>query len=370
MYSRLKKNLLTACQLGMLLAGSQAFAADLLPLAKDIKPGAQGLPTAFTKPLKMSICFFDMQGRNGEYYGRAQDLALIAKRWNIEATLKVFTEEEDAVKAFKAGQCEGAVMSTLRSREFNRFMGSLDAPGAIPTYQHMRVVLKTLLDKKIEPYTITGSYQTIGAYPLGAQYLFVRDGSMKTLDGMNGKKVAILNWDKSLNTLVGKMGATAVPESLSGFAKPFNKGEADAILSPAVAYHPFQLGQGMGEKGGIFKSPMGQLSAVLVINRDLISKKTDDVDARVAAFRSMSAQFLEDLLNQFFISIDHQDKDIPGKYWIEQDAAQLKAVEDFLNSTRIQMTKDGFYDARMMKILKKVRCTLDTKLSECAQTDE
>ncbi len=255
MYSRLYSRFLKACGISLLLASGSTMAADLLPLAKDIKPGNQGLPTAFTKPLKLSICFFDLQGRNGEYYGRAQDLALIAKRWNIEASLKVFTEEEDAVKAFKAGQCEGAVLSTLRSREFNRFMGSIDAPGAIPTYQHMRVVLKTLLDKRTEPYTITGPYQTIGVYPLGAQYLFVRDGGMTSLDGMKGKKVAILNWDKSLNTFVAKMGATAVPDALSGFAKPFNKGEADAILSPAVAYHPFQLGQGMGDKGGVFKTP-------------------------------------------------------------------------------------------------------------------
>lgn len=370
MFSSLKKNLLHVCQAGLLLAGASAMAADLLPLATDLKPGTEGLPAAFAKPLKMSICFFDMQGRNGEYYGRAQDLALIAKRWNIQATLKVFTEEEDAVKAFKAGQCEGAVMSTLRSREFNRFMGSIDAPGAIPTYQHMRVVLKTLLDKKIEPYTISGPYQTIGVYPLGAQYLFTRDGSTKTLDALNGKKIAILNWDKTLNTLIGKMGATPVAESLSGFAKPFNKGEADAILAPAVAYYPFQLGQGIGDKGGVFKTPITQLTAALVINRDMIRKKTEDVDARVAAFRSMSAQFLEDMLNQFFISIDHQDKDVPGKYWIEQEPAQAQALEDFLTKSRIEMTKEGLYDARMMKILKKVRCSLDTTRAECTITDE
>jgi len=98
--------------------------------------------------------------------------------------------------------------------------------------------------------------------------------------------------------------------------------------------------------------------------------KRQALDARVAAFRAMSAQFLEDLLNQFFISIDHQDKDIPGKFWIEQDAAQLKAVEDFLTDTRIEMTKEGLYDARMMKILKKVRCSLDTTREECGSTDE
>ncbi len=39
---------------------SQAYAADLLPLAKDVKPNTKGLPPAFVKPLKVSICFYDM----------------------------------------------------------------------------------------------------------------------------------------------------------------------------------------------------------------------------------------------------------------------------------------------------------------------
>ena len=69
-------------------------------------------------------------------------------------------------------------------------------------------------------------------------------------------------------------------------------------------------------------------------------------------------------------SIDHQDKDVPGKFWIEQDEASQKQFTAFLRNSRLQMTKDGVYDARMMKILKKVRCTLDTKLEECALTDE
>jgi hypothetical protein len=34
------------------------------------------------------------------------------------------------------------------------------------------------------------------------------------------------------------------------------------------------------------------------------------------------------------------------------------------------MTKDGIYDARMMKLLKKVRCKIEPAAAECALTDE
>ena len=63
MISRVKQFLVSSFSLGLLLAGANLHAADLLPLAKDIKPGEQGLPAAFVKPLKMSICFSTLMAK-------------------------------------------------------------------------------------------------------------------------------------------------------------------------------------------------------------------------------------------------------------------------------------------------------------------
>ena len=62
-----------------------------------------------------------MQGTAGEFYSRAKDLALIARRWNIVAEFKVMPDENQVAESFRAGKCEAAVMSTLHARDFNKF---------------------------------------------------------------------------------------------------------------------------------------------------------------------------------------------------------------------------------------------------------
>ena len=47
---------------------STLYASELLPLANDLKPNENGLPPPLEKPLNISVCFFDMQGKNGDFY--------------------------------------------------------------------------------------------------------------------------------------------------------------------------------------------------------------------------------------------------------------------------------------------------------------
>ena len=50
MFPSLKKLTISLCQVGLLLSCMPAQSADLLPLAKDIKPNTNNLPPAFVKP--------------------------------------------------------------------------------------------------------------------------------------------------------------------------------------------------------------------------------------------------------------------------------------------------------------------------------
>ena len=43
---------------------------------------------------------------------------------------------------------------------------------------------------------------------------------------------------------------------------------------------------------------------------------------------------------------------------------------NMLRSARLAVTKDGFYDPRMMKLLKNVRCKLEPSNYECSLSDE
>ena len=68
-------------------------ASEIMAIAKDLKPGENGLPPPLEKPLHISVCLFDILGKNGELYNRAKDLVLIARRWNVFTEIQVFTDE-------------------------------------------------------------------------------------------------------------------------------------------------------------------------------------------------------------------------------------------------------------------------------------
>lgn len=370
MFLSLNKQLAGIAVCGLLLAGQSAQSADLLNLAKDLQPNAKGLPAAFVKPMKVSICFFDMQGTSGEFYSRAKDLGVIARRWNIIADFKVMPDENKVAESFRDGKCEAAVMSTLHARDFNKFMGSVDAIGAIPTYQHMRLVLKTLFDPKLEPFAITEPYQVVSIFPVGAQYLHVRDRSHETIDSMPNKKAAVLDWSSSVATAIQQLGAQPVAADINNFARPFNKGELDMLVAPAMLYWPYELKQGLGDNGGIYSTPLMQTTATLLINRDLLKKKSPDLDSRVAAFHAITSEFLDDMLTNIFATIEKTEKEVPKKYWMILEPANEQKFQQAMHDARIQMTKDGIYDAKMMKVLKKVRCKIEPAAAECTATDE
>src|SRR6218665_1196918 len=208
----LKPALLKRCALSLAL---------LLPATPLLAAPA----AALEKQLNLSFCIYDPVGANGDAASRARDLALEAKKWNINTTIKVYTDERVAAEDFKAGQCEGLVVTTLRARQFNKFMGSLDAVGGIRSAKEMRAVLQTLANPKVIPLTISGPYQVIGVVPLGAAYVFVNDRSINSIEKAAGKKVAVLDWDKSQAKLVQQMGAQPVASDISNFFGKFNNGQ-------------------------------------------------------------------------------------------------------------------------------------------------
>ena len=249
-------------------------------------------------------------------------------------------------------------------------MGSVNAFGGAPTYEHMRVLLKSLFDAKLEKFAITEPYQVVGVFPIGAEYLHVRDQAMNSVEALAGKKVSVMDSDPSEVVMMQTMGLQATGASIANFVRPFNSGEVDALVAPAMVYAPYEVQRGLGDKGGIYRTPVTQMVASLIINRESLKKKTTDLDSRVAAFHAITAEFLDQLLDRNLVTIERTEKEIPKKYWMTLEPENEKKFQEALRTTRMQMTKDGVYDARMMKLLKKVRCKIEPTAAECALTDE
>lgn len=320
----------------------------------------------FEKPLNMTFCVYDPVGTKGDAATRANDLALQARKWNVFTTVKIYTDERIAAEDFKAGQCEGVVVTSLRARQFNKFMGSLDAIGAIRNYREMRAVLQTLANPKINPLTISGPYQVVAAVPLGAAYVFVNDRSINSIEKAAGKKVAVLEWDKSQAKLVQQLGAQPVASDISNFAGKFNNGQVDVVVAPAIVFKPLELYRGLGTKGAIFRFPVVQISGSIIINRDKLSKQVPDLDARVALMR----EFAYNSVEEAFKFVDKSEKEIEEKYWLDLTPDDQVKYTKMLREARLMLTQDGTYDPQMMSLLKRVRCKFEPQNYECALKDE
>src|SRR5690606_12261832 len=113
-----------------------------------------------------------------------------------------------------------------------------------------------------------GSYGLMGIAPAGAAYIFVNDRQINTLAKAAGKKVAVLEYDKTQSILVSQIGATPVASDVTNFSTKFNNGVVDVIAAPLVAYSPLELYKGMSPNGGIIDYPLAQITMQLIARTD------------------------------------------------------------------------------------------------------
>ena len=71
-----------------------------------------------------------------------------AKVWRGDIDLISYQNEAQAEKDFQQGKCDGVYMTSMRARTYNKFAGSVDAIGAVPTYAIAQKAISFALDKR------------------------------------------------------------------------------------------------------------------------------------------------------------------------------------------------------------------------------
>jgi hypothetical protein len=305
-------------------------------------------------------CVFDLVGKQGDTYELARDFALQAKREGINMTLRPYTNEGVAYEDFKAGQCDAVMMTNLRARQLNKFVGSVDSIGAVPSQDALRSVLNLLLSPKSADRMVSGPYEVAAIIPLGPVYPFVDDRAINTLAKASGKKIAVLEWDKTQARLVQEIGAQPVASDITNFAGKFNNGQVDIIAAPAIAFRPLELHRGLGTKGAIVNMPFMQITAVALIRHERFMPG-DGQKLRTIATR---------MIDPAFKLIKKSEDDIPAQYWAQVPRVEIDGYFGLMREARIRLTKDGEYDPDMMRFLKRVRCRYDPANAECIMDDE
>lgn len=370
--------LMLAGFLSSVVVGASAAPAPAIPAAPaaQAKVSVQGevislnkkaeLPPPLPKPVKLTVCLFDPMGQGGKITETAKDLALAARDWNLFVTLKIYTDERVASEDLKAGQCEAAAISTLRARQFNKSVSSIDAPGNLRNYDEMKSLLTMLANPVIASLAISGKYQIAAVIPIGAIYVFVNDKSINSIEKAAGKRVVVLDWDPTQAKMISSIGARPVLSDFTTYSGKFNNGQADIIASPAMGYKPLELYKGMGANGGVIRFPLLQATASIVIRRDLVMPKIPDMDSRLTQVRQFGLQYLDVLLTL----LKDAEMEIPKKYWIELSKADQEKYFGMLREARLNLAKEGIYDPVVLSVMKRVRCKHVPAAAECNLFDE
>lgn len=306
------------------------------------------------------LCVWDVTGTTGDVFNIMKDYKLAMSRYGVNFDMKAYTDERIAAEDFKAGQCDAVLMTGLRGRQFNGFVGSIDSMGSIPTYAHLRKVLDTLSRPNAAQLMVSGNYEVAGITPMGAAYLFVNDRSINNVGKMSGKKIAVLDYDKAQAKMVQKVGAQPVASDITNFAGKFNNGSVDIVGAPAAAYKPLELYKGLGTKGGIAQYPLLQVTLQMYIRKDKFA----------ADFGQKSREYMFTQYDRALKLIETAEKEIDKRFWLRIPDADQEKYNLMVRESRIGLTNDGIYDKKMMKLLKQVRCKSDPSNAECSQNLE
>lgn len=325
-----------------------------------------GLPPPLPKPVKMRFCVFDPMGPQGKITQTARELAKVARDWNFLVDIQTYTDERVATEDFKAGQCEGVALSTLRAKQFNFTVGSIDAPGNLRNYEEMKTLLQMLANPVVASLAINGKYQVAAIVPIGAIFVVVNDRRINSLDKAAGKRVVVLDWDPTQAKMISGIGAQPVPADFSTYAGKFNNGQADIIAAPAMGFRPMELYKGIGKDGGVIRFPLLQATATILIRRDLMLPKIPDMDMRLHQVRQFGLQYVDTL----FTLLREAETEIPAKLWINLPKPEQDKYYHMLREARLHLMKSGVYDPVMMSLMKRVRCKHAPADAECGQFDE
>lgn len=311
-------------------------------------------------PLQRSLCVWDLMGANGDNYSLMKDYRIAASQLGVDFKLKAYSDEKIATEDFRVGQCDATVITGLRARPFNSFTGSLESVGTIPSYEHFKTVVATLSSPKAAALMSQGFYEIAGVIPLGSAYFFVNDRSIDEVGKLAGKKIAIFDYDKSQVQLIRGIGAQAVPSDITNFGQKFNNGVVDIIVAPATAYRPLELYRGLGTRGGIPDFLLAQVSLQVVLRKDRFPD----------GFGQKSREYLSSQYDRVISLVKRSERDIDPKYWMHIPDVDRPRYIAMMRTARIDLTKNGTYDKRMMSLLKKVRCQFSPADAECSENLE
>ncbi|WP_111658158.1 putative solute-binding protein [Isoalcanivorax indicus] len=305
-----------------------------------------------------TVCVFSLTGVHGEPFDTLRDFALASQQLGVPLNLRPVTNERVAAEEFQAGQCDAALLTGMRARQFNPFTGSVDAIGGLQDYDSLEMLFTALARPALAPHMRHGPYEIAGLLPLGAAYIFLNDRSINNVGKMAGKRLAVLEHDPAQQMMALRIGAQPVSADISNFANRFNNGAVDVIAAPAAAYMPLEIYRGVGAHGAVVDLPVAQLSLQLVLRHERFPP----------VYAQQAREYFLDQFSRAMRLVENAESEI--LFFFPPPDADRGAYDQLLDEARLALTKAGHYDPLMMRLMKRVRCTRQPDRAECTDDRE
>lgn len=317
------------------------------------------------------LCIYDLIGTNGDQFNMARDYQLAMQKLGVSLELKGYTDERVATEDFRTGQCDAVMATGLRTRQFNGVSAAIDTVGAATilrdgridmasSYEVVRKVIQTFADPKAAKLMVEGNFEVAGVLPAGAAYPIVSDRRINSIETLAGKRIAAFDHDKAQAVMIQKIGAQPVSADITTFSTKFNNGSVDMIGAPALAYKPLELYKGVGTKGGVTRFPILMLSYQLIINQSKFPQ----------GYGQKSRQYWADQFGHALELIKKAEATIPANVWMELAPEHSVKYTLMLREARIDIANKGLYDKTGLKVVKRIRCSVNPADSECTTRAE
>ncbi len=307
------------------------------------------------EPVPVTMCAFTFMGEGGPEHQALLDYQTAALSWGVKLTLKPYINEKIVVEELKSGVCDIANMSSIQARNFNKFTGTIDAPAALPTYDHLKTLLETLAKPSAAKYMKVGDYEVVGIQPAGEIFMFVNDKKIQSLSAMAGKRIAILDSMPEMRQLVLDLGMTPVSSTMTNMFQKFNNGATDITAGPAIVFELMELHKGLEPNGGILKKPL------LQGNNQFIARASKLPEG----FAQKSREYFINGFDKNLTMIRNAEDKIPQNLWIPLPDASKDDYDTQTRKIRLTFKEQNVYDSNMLTLMRKVRCQYEATLAEC-----
>ncbi len=308
------------------------------------------------EPVTVKMCSFLFMGEGGPEHQNLLDYQAAAREWGAKVEfVKTYQVDKIAAEEFKSGTCDIVNLPSITAAAFNKFTGTLDAPAAIPSYEHMRSVMQTLAKPSAQKYMRKGDYEIIGILPIGSVFMFTRDKTVTSLTDLAGKKMAVLDTMPEMRQLVVDLGMTPVSSTITNMYQKFNNGAIDITAAPAMVYDMMELYKGLRPNGGVLDKPIVQSSMQFVGRWENLPEE----------FAQRSREYFVKNFDATVNAAKEAEKNIPKDLWIPLSDESEAEYATQTRKIRLAFREQDVYDPKMLKLLRQIRCHKDGTLAEC-----